>query len=429
MADSLQYILYNAYAYTIVLLFLYKWRGFSVGLFLWGIYTVSSWCSYWFYSNPLTPVLLDKLYNPQTPFAFIYLFVVLFLFIQPLTKIRHFDIRNLNLDLYIRKLKPFLIFIIIYQIIYVIVDSSIIINILSSGERMLADFRSNVYESTNSNMQKIRYIRNFYGIYNGIKPLIYAIALILFVFHKNAKDKMFVRVLFTTTILDVVREVVVVVSRGILANYLFLSFGIFLIFWKNLSYKARRTLLIYVTPILVVSIVFLQAISVSRFDDLATLYLSRYLGESMTNFNGILFSDLKGIAGGHAYFNRIFELFNIKDYVTAIQKWDFIEKVTGLEGGIFYTFVGSLIIDFGKEMTFLLALIYNICLNRTFMKLNVNPMGKVILVVFLIYWISTGLFTTQIQDFGNYLLIAVPCLYYYFKNKGKKNENRNINIL
>lgn len=86
---------------------------------------------------------------------------------------------------------------------------------------MLADFRSNVYESTNSNMQKIRYIRNFYGIYNGIKPLIYAIALILFVFHKNAKDKMFVRVLFTTTILDVVREVVVVVSRGILANYLF----------------------------------------------------------------------------------------------------------------------------------------------------------------------------------------------------------------
>ena len=329
MADSLQYILYNAYAYTIVLLFLYKWRGFSVGLFLWGIYTVSSWCSYWFYSNPLTPVLLDKLYNPQTPFAFIYLFVVLFLFIQPLTKIRHFDIRNLNLDLYIRKLKPFLIFII----------------------------------------------------------------------------------------------------RGILANYLFLSFGIFLIFWKNLSYKARRTLLIYVTPILVVSIVFLQAISVSRFDDLATLYLSRYLGESMTNFNGILFSDLKGIAGGHAYFNRIFELFNIKDYVTAIQKWDFIEKVTGLEGGIFYTFVGSLIIDFGKEMTFLFALIYNICLNRTFMKLNVNPMGKVILVVFLIYWISTGLFTTQIQDFGNYLLIAVPCLYYYFKNKGKKNENRNINIL
>ena len=401
MADSLQYILYNAYAYTIVLLFLYKWRGFSVGLFLWGIYTVSSWCSYWFYSNPLTPVLLDKLYNPQTPFAFIYLFVVLFLFIQPLTKIRHFDIRNLNLDLYIRKLKPFLIFIIIYQIIYVIVDSSIIINILSSGEGMLADFRSNVYESTNSNMQKIRYIRNFYGIYNGIKPLIYAIALILFVFHKNAKDKMFVRVLFTTTILDVVREVVVVVSRGILANYLFLSFGIFLIFWKNLSYKARRTLLIYVTPILVVSIVFLQAISVSRFDDLATLYLSRYLGESMTNFNGILFSDLKGIAGGHAYFNRIFELFNIKDYVTAIQKWDFIEKVTGLEGGIFYTFVGSLIIDFGKEMTFLFALIYNICLNRTFMKLNVNPMGKVILVVFLIYWISTGLFTTQIQDFGN----------------------------
>ena len=152
MADSLQYILYNAYAYTIVLLFLYKWRGFSVGLFLWGIYTVSSWCSYWFYSNPLTPVLLDKLYNPQTPFAFIYLFVVLFLFIQPLTKIRHFDIRNLNLDFYIRKLKPFLIFIIIYQIIYVIVDSSIIINILSSGEGMLADFRSNVYESTNSNM-------------------------------------------------------------------------------------------------------------------------------------------------------------------------------------------------------------------------------------------------------------------------------------
>ena len=63
------------------------------------------------------------------------------------------------------------------------------------------------------------------------------------------------------------------------------------------------------------------------------------------------------------------------------------------------------------------------------MKLEVNALGKVILVVFLIYWISTGLFTTQIQDYGNYLLIAVPLLYYYFKRKYKKNENRNINIL
>lgn len=429
MESSLQYILYNAYAYTIVLLFFYKWRGFSVGLFLWSIFTISSWCSYWFYNNPLTPVLLDKLYNPQTPFGFVYLFVVLFLFIQPLTKIKQFDINNLNLDFYIRKLKPLLVLIIIYQIIYVIVDSPIVINILSSGEGMLADYRSNVYESTNSNMLQIKFIRNFYGIYNGIKPLVYAIALISFVFHNNAKDKLLVRILFTTTLLDVIREIVVVVSRGILANYLFLSFGIFLLFWKNLSRKARRTLLFYVTPILVIAIIFLQAISVSRFGDLATLYLSRYLGESMTNFNGILFSDLKGIAYGHAYFNRIFELFSIKDYVTAIQKWDFIEKVSGVEGGIFYTFVGSLIIDFGKEMTFLFALVYNICLNRTFMKLEVNALGKVILVVFLIYWISTGLFTTQIQDYGNYLLIAVPLLYYYFKLKYKKNENRNINIL
>ena len=83
------------------------------------------------------------------------------------------------------------------------------------------------------------------------------------------------------------------------------------------------------------------------------------MGEPMVDFNGLLFDKIRGNTGGEAYFSYVYRLFGEETFTDAQGKYKLIESVTGLTPFIFYTFVGGLIIEFGKIVPILLAVLFN----------------------------------------------------------------------
>ncbi len=113
---------------------------------------------------------------------------------------------------------------------------------------------------------------------------------------------------------------------------LHLLFTIFmLILLKNFIPNTKiKILKIFSFVMSIPLIVFFWIISVSRFGKLASLFVVKYLGESFIAFNGILYPNLHATTNGQAYFPVFYGLFdvNYKVFLSAHEKWDFLENIT-----------------------------------------------------------------------------------------------------
>lgn len=203
-------------------------------------------------------------------------------------------------------------------------------------------------------------------------------------------------------------------------------FIIVFIFIQWLLYKDMMTIKqrgIFRNIILVVAIFLTSAIavmSISRFKDSAQLYAYKYAGESMINFNGLLFNEVKETTNGRAYFAYIpskLGLFS-ESQLGLADKWSYIENKTNVSGQFFYTIVGAFILEFGKISTVLILLFISICVKKMFK--NRPSALRNINISFISYQFIAGGFLFLAQgDQGNMSIVFFVLFNIWISRKMK----------
>lgn len=399
--SSLSVLLFNALLYTMTLFFVYKKKGLSIGLIIFGLFTFSSWMSFLLWQQPAFRGTLHD--NPQNPLALLYLYCLLLLTIWPMFSLSKMEKKTLVIK-HENIVFPTIIIIVIFEIFTFLVDLPKIDGILASSD--LADLRENVYDGANSNIAKIPMLNRFSLIFSGLKLITIPFSMVLyFCYHKRRK----LIVLFLIgSILSIFNEVIIMVSRGIMVGYL-IYLGILLFYIRDyLSEKFKKILIAYAIPTFVVIFTFFWAISVSRFGDLAFYMLYKYSGEAMINFGGILYNDIYEPTYGRGYLlTPIF-----RDYITCEEKWEFIENITKINVSIFYTYIGELVVEFGRLGAILASLVLFFIQKHVYTK--PFQLATLFVIFFFVYAFSYGLFVFSIQGFQGFFFVCFTIFFYKF---------------
>ncbi len=414
--DSITLLLVNALAYTAVLAFFLRKNGISIGVLLWGVFTISSWGSFLLFKHPDFPGCIHD--NPQHIDALLYLFAVLFIFIFPLFKLKKIPKDSISFTKP-ELLKIIMIVCICIQVLMAILNMANAQTILNAGMENLVNFRDNVYDGANDVISQIPMLNRINLVYSGMKYICFGLSIVLLICYPY--NRKLVLVFFFTTMLDRLMFTILMVSRAEMVTMIMFAGLLIFLLWDYISQRTRKIIIVYCIPILSLIAIAFWAISVSRFEDMATFMLYKYLGEPMVNFGGILFNDIQNYTNGHAYFPTIYRLFGEIDYITAIEKWDYIENITKVPAFIFYTFVGGLFIDFGPYVTAIVALIWCKKGVGLIKKQEEFSLGHVFVLLLFLYTFSYGVFLFPIQGIdGNFMILYTIVLYFIFR----KNENR-----
>ena len=192
---------------------------------------------------------------------------------------------------------------------------------------------------------------------------------------------------------------------------------------KWLSRKQKRAILFSAIPAGIFGAVFFWAITLSRFGSQVGYFMYKYLGEAINNFNGLLFNRIESHTYGRAYFSLFYRyLLGQTDFVYGDEKWSFILNTTGIRGDIFYTWVGGLVIEFGKVIPVIVAIILNRVLTRM-MVIEKYYYGDAIVLIFFVNFFSRGIFLFPTQNFeGNMMILYTFLLYFIFRIQRTRNE-------
>lgn len=405
--------LYNAIAYSVAMVILYRKYGISLGLILWGTYTISAWSTWLFVQQPMYYASMH--YSTHTITPCIYLFVLFFISIVPLcklSKLEEIPINNLS------TLRNFLIVCIFVQLIFIIVDIPSVIKVLTT-QSDLVSLREQAYgkdgEQGITVITQNAILNRFYLLYSGLRPIATGLSIYLFFIFKE--ERLLTKMFFITTLLENLWHITVLVGRGeIIITIVIYGCTLFLI-RDYLSEKTKRNLFVYVTLVLVLGVSAFSAITVSRFGDYASFYMYKYMGETMNNFVGILYPDIQGYTGGQAYFSYI-NRYLLGDVVwtNTEGRYEFIEKITHIPSFIFYSYVGGLIIEFGKILPVFIIIAFNRWINKI-MSNDQMSLGHIVICIALIYFFAYGLFTFPVQNFvGMSMFIFIAFFCYSFRS-------------
>lgn len=250
--NDLQVLLVNALMYTLVWIYvIVKKRKFSVGLYLWTLFTFSAWGSYMFFQQPLIAKSVHN--NPQHFDALLYLFIVLLLFISPFfnaVKLKKHDIFIPHFNI----LKWLMVLYIGWQVIMAFIDIDQMMNILNMDVGNLSDARDNMYSGTNSNIGKYPLLNRISLVFSGLNPIALGLAVFLF-FCYNSHRRLIKYFLFAT-LFSIFMSSVIQVSRGIItSNAIYV--GLILIYIRDfIDARTKKIILFYCLPFICFSAFF-----------------------------------------------------------------------------------------------------------------------------------------------------------------------------
>lgn len=424
MDSRLTILTVNAVAYTLAALFFLKRTGLSVGLVIWCVFAVSAWGSVMLVVQPDFYGTVHD--NPIPGYnGLAYLFVVLLLFIYPMTKIRKAEPGKLIFP-HPEAIPILIYFAIFIMLIFIVTTLPRMGEVMSGGASSLVDYRMDAYDEDVTGMSDNRFLRRINEFFSYLPQMCYGISLYLLLCYD--RNRGLVRCFFFTTLVCLIVSTIVNVSRANMVITMLVTVMLLVYMRDFLSKRFKRAILFYGLPAIAVIISFFWAISVSRFEDLANFMIFKYLGEPMVNFAGILYPDITGFGGGAVYFQPITVLFTgVANYSTTLEKWEFVEGLTGITPEIFYTFVGALVIDFGFIMTFLIACFFcwaGLSVARS--SRSGVSFGAFIIINLLIYAYSGGVFFFSVQGSGLFMIIYSAILGYYFKKPSYDHRLDNI---
>lgn len=414
---SVEVLLLNALLYSITLIYFYKKYDLSVGVIIWLLYTISSWSSFLFVQQPGYVGTIHD--TPQTLLPCLYLYVIFLISMKPLMRLHTIERVSLSIGQMARYL---IIALIVIQVVFIIVDIPTVVRNLSTNTMMLNELRSNIYGDEGVSLVTQNPLLNkFFLLFSGMRILATGLSVVLF--FTNTDDRRLVNTFAIVTLLNNLRQIIVQVGRGEMIMVFLLYTCMVYLLKDKISKKVKRRVIIFSIPVVIVGALFFWAISVSRFGTQAGFFIFKYLGEPMNNFNGILFKEIQGTTNGRAYFSLIYRyLFGESGIVSANDKWDLIKSATGIRGDIFYTWVGGLIIEFGKIAPFIVAFFLN-RISKRLIAVGECYVGDIIVLIFILNFFLRGVFLFPTQNFEGMLLIIYTVLLYFLFRIKRKNGN------
>lgn len=146
------------------------------------------------------------------------------------------------------------------------------------------------------------------------------------------------------------------------AFYWVVIFGFsIVVFWKHLQKKARKTVVLVAVVLLSAVAFYLSAVTVGRFEDTADGTeggVISYAGQSYVNFCYFFENYDNGETFSTRYLFPATHFWLLGDYDGAVPRQEELTLRTRMETGVFYSFLGSFIVDNNQKGPFLFMVIY-----------------------------------------------------------------------
>lgn len=402
-------LILNFLLYTFVFLFFFyqDQKRITIKNFVFLCLSVVSLSSYLFYIQPGFPYTVH--YSVMSISPFIYLFIAFMCLMLPYRCLK--DTKKSILLISHKKLHLIILYSVPFLFILFIIE---LVLLMQTNLGNMGDLRDSLYNNEinlgilSSNWLFAIILR----LYNMTFVLLYSLSFYALVFmRKNFIVWSFIILPYVITL----EYALLTATRASLFFMILFMFFEMLLYIKYMNRKQKIAIKYTFGVISCVLILFILFMTTSRFQGAAQLYMYKYAGESMINFNGLLFDHIKGSTGGQAYFSYILEKIGMGGTVFHLnEKWIFIENVTGVSGQFFYTIIGAFIFEFGKKNTLIICFVLGYVLFRIFRK----PFdGKQFIILsFITYQLIAGLFLFTLQgDQGNMSLIIFLIFCFWMK--------------
>ena len=410
--SSIEILITNASLYTLTLLtYLYIVRRFNLGVMLLSIYAFGAWSSVFFYKHELFELSIHDSVMTWEPF--IYLFIVLIIFFFPVLNFRSEKITEIEMP----DLKK------INAVAYFVIFTSIIC-IISYFPHMLNGMQGDISENRDTVMTE--------GLKVDFNPIISVLVrvgislrdiVILLFFYVLAYMKERKILLVILGVCAFVTPMVCSLAWSARTIIIFLLFSVltcYLLFYNILSNRIKITINCIFATIFGFLFFIFFIISISRFgeDDMFGIdfFMLKYMGENFVNFNGILYDQTIDILyGGNSF--PLFRRFLGLDYWTTISEFrSFAGDVVGVPVYIFYLFVGSFYLDFGPQVTVMIAVLMCFIGYKVFKSNSTVSFHQLILFILFYNIFTEGFFYFSLYDEpGNLKILMHIFLFFYFK--------------
>lgn len=366
------------YFTLLAIYFIRKNGGVDLSAFIVLIYAFSAGCS--ILVDVFNMYDINGVYEkyPISPIATLAYCSLITLAVWPFSKINSLQIKNIDFQ------KEWLVDILSWVLIitFFITLYNTFTNMESVLQADLKDVRDDVYRGEEE-VQKtgiawlLALPETLFSQFSPIALLLYFINIA-----KNRKSTLFNWLLLMASLTPVIKAVLI--AGRTQPIYWFLSFGAMYIICRPMFAKdQRRKALMPFAVVGAVVGVFIAAVTVARFytaglsEDTGALdSLLAYSGQSFVNFNYFFCNyTAHGI-----HFDRIFPLTN---YFILHPGWnlddyrDLIWSYSGLNIGVFFTFLGDLLVDLGRNGMVIYVLIFSLL--STYLCRSANQDGTILL--------------------------------------------------
>lgn len=401
----------NASTFTLLTFWFYrKSRCFNIGIFILLFYSICSWGAVLYHEHEL--FFYYRGWESYSIFPFLYLIPALLVFMYPILK---FDTSRLErarlLD--VKFIITFMKIMLCVQIfLYLILLPSVMKAVMSTN---IGNLRNELYDEAEVVKFPFYAANLLCRLYMGARNVCILIAsyALLFVPVRRKLVVMF----FVTSFCFPLYIFTAYVSRAVMMQQIALSVFILLVLYVFMRKSTRKKIIAGICAFAVPVVIVFNVISHSRFGNLASYMLYRYLGEAFNNYNTSFFFDLKDNTYGSAYltfFRKIVGLEN--EFKTTRERWAWLDGITGVDTHVFYTFIGGLNIEFGFVLTIVIGCVLSWLICRALRPYNELTLPKFILVGMLGYTMINGAFCFILQgDWGNLEICFTILLFFVFK--------------
>lgn len=411
-------ILYaNAVVWSLTFLYWWKRRGaISVGSVIIFLYALISIASCHQFINPETRSFYS---NTIYIIPLLYLYIVLYSLIRPLFLIDYSKIREIKLPS-IKIINPICTFIVICSVFQLLTG----LEDISQGFKLMLIDNSNAIEAylqtTEANMTRTALT----GSFNVVGFLVTTgmnfsmLFFFLYLLYPNRNNKILIGL-----IISVVANPIMSVASGsrekvITTILLFLL--MFFLLRPFIDERFRRRISVFSISMFGFLLTFFVVISLARAQgDIEQLFtgFETYFGMSFLNFDQKCF-----YANGTREGNLVSPLLNVLLGGQTFSQELLRDKYAslGVDNGIFYTFVGDFVLDYGPLLSFLILIAIAV-ISRNVYKHNSWTAGHVVFSFILLKLLS-GFYLHQFSGIGgNLFIIELFILYALFSNR-KSNK-------
>ena len=421
--SELQIVIINTVAHILLFVFCFlKYKLVNLSTILSALYAMSSVASYLLYVFPLYSLTYTSQGVVTLP-AITYQFIVNPLIILAFSKcsLNKCEILTKYNNDYIFKIQKFLNIVLTIYIIFSLPNS--IRNFFSGGN--LADMRNELYGTNTSGAP---FFISLIGRTFGSTPIILLsiVCVKLFLFNKFEKIDKYSIFVYALLKLNIIFSMI---SRSIIAFSFMELISAFILFYNLINKNIRRKVIKYGLIVSIGVYGIFSVITTARFGGNSmteTLSTLRYTGESQLNFATLEWNDLKEPFYGWTQFSLFRRILGLPYddglsregeavFNTYIQKEYHYYNPTY----IFHGFVGDWCFNWGFITTFILAVLFNFVLRKSYR--NERKLSFILICVTIILsgYVGKGIFYLDYQsESGNLLIVYLILLWLILKKYG-----------